>query len=152
MEDKLTGTLAVDLGNTNSVIAFQAEKEIKPVLIEIPDITSSPGILPTIVWFDPESNLTKIGISALKMKNNANSDMFFHFNFKRLIGNPLEKFGEKFLSPNESGEIFFKMLWENIPEKFIVKRLVLTAPIDTYKGYRRWLIGLSKSLLVDEVG
>ena len=151
MEDKLTGTLAVDLGNTNSVIAFQAEKEIKPVLIEIPDITSSPGILPTIVWFDPESNVTKIGIDALRMKNNANSDMFFHFNFKRLIGNPFEKFGKKFLSPNECGEIFFKSLWKNIPKKFIVKRLVLTAPIDTYKGYRQWLIGLSKSLKVDEV-
>ena len=68
-EDNLSGTLAIDLGNTNTVIAFQSEKDINPILIDIPYITSCPGVIPTAVWFDQESNIVKIGVSAIEMKN-----------------------------------------------------------------------------------
>ena len=67
MEEKLSGTLAIDLGNTNTVIAFQDEKDINSVLVEIPNITSSPGVIPTAVWFEEPSKTLKIGISAIKM-------------------------------------------------------------------------------------
>ena len=151
MKNILSGTLAVDLGNTNTVIAFQGEKDMNAVLIEIPHITSKPGVIPTVVWFEETSKITKIGESALKMKNNVNSNLFFHSNFKRLIGNPFEKDNHKVLSPTESGAKFFEVLWKNIPEKYEVKRLVLTAPIDTYKGYREWLLSLCEELTVDEI-
>ena len=85
MEKFLSGTLAIDLGNTNTVVAFQDQKDINPVLVEIPNITSSPGVIPTAVWFDEPSKILKIGFSALKMKDKSNSDLFFHSNFKRLI-------------------------------------------------------------------
>ena len=147
----LVGTLAIDLGNTNTVLAFQGEKDKDLVLIEIPYITSSPGVVPTAVWFKDDSNIIKIGVSALKMKNEINSDLFFYSNFKRLIGNPLEKNQDKCLTPKECGEKFFKVLWENIPPKFDIKRLVLTAPIDTYKGYRQWLINLCEKCPIDEI-
>ena len=39
MEESLSGTLAIDLGNTNTVIAFQDQKELNSVLVEIPKIT-----------------------------------------------------------------------------------------------------------------
>ena len=134
MEENLSGTLAIDLGNTNTVIAFQEQKDINSVLIEIPDITSSPGVIPTAVWFEGPSKKLKIGISALNMRNNSNSDLFFHSNFKRLIGNPIEKINQKnILNPTECGEKFFKFLWASIPQKYKIRRLVLTAPIDTYK-------------------
>ena len=151
MEEKFKGTLAIDLGNTNTVIAFQGEREKDPVLIEIPNITSHPGVIPTAVWFEEEHNITMIGTSALKMKNNPNAGKSFHCNFKRLIGNPFENQNKKFLSPKKSGEKFFKVLWDKIPKKFLIRRLILTAPIDTYKGYRQWLISLCKELNVDEV-
>ena len=32
-----------------------------------------------------------------------------------------------------------------------IKRLVLTAPIDTYKGYREWLVNLCEEISVDEI-
>ena len=38
MEESLSGTLAIDLGNTNTVIAFQDQKDINSVLVEIPNI------------------------------------------------------------------------------------------------------------------
>ena len=152
MEKNLSGTLAIDLGNTNTVIAFQDQKDINSVLIEIPNITSSPGVIPTAVWFEEPSKILKIGISALKMKDNSNSDLFFHSNFKRLIGNPIEKINQKnILSPTECAEKFFKFLWESIPPKFEIKRVVLTAPIDTYKGYREWLVNLCGEISVDEI-
>jgi len=152
MEEKLSGTLAIDLGNTNTVIAFQDQKNINSVLIEIPNITSSPGVIPTAVWFEGTSKVIKIGMSALKMKNKPNSELYFHSNFKRLIGNPIEKINTKnILSPSECGEKFFKLLWANIPKRYAIKRLVLTAPIDTYKGYREWLINLCGEISVDEI-
>jgi len=152
MEENLSGTLAIDLGNTNTVIAFQDQKDINTTLVEIPNITSSPGVIPTAVWFEEPSKITKIGISALKMRDNSNSDLFFHSNFKRLIGNSIEKINQKnILNPNECGEKFFQILWANIPHKYEINRLVLTAPIDTYKGYRKWLINLCERISVDEI-
>ena len=152
MEEIFSGTLAIDLGNTNTVVAFQDQKDINSVLVEIPNITSSPGVIPTAVWFEEPSKILKIGISALDMKDSFNSDLFFHSNFKRLIGNPIEKMNKKnILNPTECGEKFFKFLWANIPQKYEIKRLVLTAPIDTYKGYREWLVNLCSELSVDEI-
>ena len=102
MEENLSGTLAIDLGNTNTVVAFQDQKNINSILVEIPNITSSPGVIPTAVWFEGPSQIPKIGLSALKMRKNSNSDLFFHSNFKRLIGNSIEKINHKnILSPNE---------------------------------------------------
>jgi len=152
MEESLSGTLAIDLGNTNTVVAFQDQKDINSVLVEIPNITSSPGVVPSAVWFEEPSKITKIGISALKMRDNLNSDLFFHSNFKRLIGNSIEKINQKnILNPNECGEKFFQILWANIPHKYQIKRLVLTAPIDTYKGYREWLVNICENISVDEI-
>ena len=152
MEKILSGTLAIDLGNTNTVVAFQDKKDISSVLVEIPNITSSPGVIPTALWFEGPSKILKIGVSALKMKDNYNSELFFHSNFKRLIGNSIEKINHKnILNPSECGEKFFKFLWANIPQKYEINRLVLTAPIDTYKGYREWLVNLCNELSVDEI-
>ncbi len=69
MEKNLSGTLALDLGNTNTVIAFQSEKDKDLILIEIPGITTSPGVIPTAIWFDGDENIACIGLSALKKKN-----------------------------------------------------------------------------------
>jgi len=148
MEDSLSGSLAIDLGNTNTVVAFQDQKDISPVLVEIPNITSSPGVIPSAVWFEESSKIPKIGIRAIKLKDNLNSYLYFHSNFKRLIGNSVEKINQKsILNPNECGEKFFQILWASIPHKYKIKRLVLTAPIDTYKGYREWLVNLCEEHL-----
>ena len=64
MEEILSGTLAIDLGNTNTVVAFQDQKvDINPILVEIPNITSAPGVIPTEVWFEEPSKILKIGKS-----------------------------------------------------------------------------------------
>ncbi len=151
MEKIFSGTLALDLGNTNTVVAFQGEKDKDLILLELPGITTSPGVIPTVLWYESQGNNAKIGESALKKKNLSNSRICFHSNFKRLIGNPIESQTKKILSPRESGEKFFKILWDNIPKELDIQRLVLTAPIDTYKGYRKWLINLCEGLPINEI-
>ena len=152
MTEKIIGTLAIDLGNTNTVLAFQGEKSSKPILLEIPSITKSPGIIPTAIWFEEDKGgKAIIGTKALQMINENNQEAYFYSNFKRLIGNPHEEYNQKYLSPEEAGEKFFKRLWDYIPEIFAIKRLVLTAPIDTYKGYRKWLINICKDLSIKEI-
>ncbi len=152
MDEKIIGTLSIDLGNTNTVIAFQEEKKYaQPILIEIPSINKSPGIIPTVIWYDQEKDVTLIGTQALRKINEIDQEKYYYSNFKRLIGNPFEEFVGKFLSPEEAGEKFLKALWDLIPERILVKRLVLTAPIDTYKGYRKWLISICDFLPINEI-
>ncbi len=151
MAEKIIGTLSIDLGNTNTVLAFQDEKNSQPILLDIPSISKSPGIVPTAIWYEKEINRTLIGTQALEMINAMNQEKYFFSNFKRLIGNPYEKLLNQSLSPEQIGEKFFISLWNYIPENFVVKRLVLTAPIDTYKGYRKWLINICKTLPIKEI-
>ena len=66
MGKDFSGTLALDLGNTNTVIAFQGEKDDNSTLLEMPGITSSPGVIPTVVWYENQEAAAKIGESALK--------------------------------------------------------------------------------------
>ena len=77
MKENFSGTLAIDLGNTNTVIAFQDQKDTHSVLIEIPNITSSPGVVPTALWFEEPSKILKIGISALKMSDSYKSCLLY---------------------------------------------------------------------------
>ena len=151
MNEKLTGTLSIDLGNTNTVLAFQSEKSNNAILIDIPKISKIPGVVPTAIWYEHEKDRTLIGMQALNMIDDINQEKYFYSNFKRLIGNPNENFFERKLSPEESGEKFFKNLWANLPNNLTIKRLILTAPIDTYKGYRKWLIKICDSLNIDEI-
>ena len=149
--ERLSGTLAIDLGNTNTVLAFQNEAKNNAFLLDIPEICKSPGIIPTALWYESEGNNALIGMKAVNISNENNSEKYFYTNFKRLIGNPFEKFENKELSPEKSGQIFFSTLWNHLPSYLQIKRLVLTAPIDTYKGYRKWLIEICSSLIIDEI-
>ena len=44
-----------------------------------------------------------------------------------------------------------RRLWQALPPQVQPARLVLTAPIETYRGYRAWLQEMSRSLPVPEV-
>ena len=151
MLEELRGTLAIDLGNTNTVIAFQEEKSDSPILLEIANLTRSAGIVPTALWHENNTNNSLIGMQAINKLEQTSNDMYFYSNFKRLIGNPFERYSKGELTPEQSGEKFMRILWESIPREFIIKRLVLTAPIDTYKGYRKWLIDICSSFEVKEI-
>ena len=78
MAEKIIGTLSIDLGNTNTVLAFQGEKSSTPILLEMPLITKSPGIVPTAIWFDGiKGEQAIIGKRALEIFSKNNQAEYF---------------------------------------------------------------------------
>ena len=47
--ETILGTLAIDLGNSTTVVAFQGEKDADPILLELPPITRANGEIPSLV-------------------------------------------------------------------------------------------------------
>ncbi len=55
------------------------------------------------------------------------------------------------LTPEQAGSLLITRLWQALPAGVLPTRLVLTAPIEGYRGYRQWLQQLSSQIPVEEV-
>ncbi len=151
---KEIGTLAIDLGNSTTIVAFQSEKDARPKLLHLPPISRSQGEIPSLVWSPGEESSQNLLIGeevrqadlSTEEKANISSD------FKRWIGSPnppLKNISN--LSPEQAGEYLLQEIWGKLPSQLLIKRLVLTAPVETYRAYRRWLYDICLSLPVDEI-
>tara|TARA_B100000700_G_C15035376_1_gene852523 strand:- start:43 stop:1620 length:1578 start_codon:yes stop_codon:yes gene_type:complete len=145
----LEGTLAIDLGNSTTVVAFQGEKELNPRLVDLSQINRAQGEVPSAVW-SPDNNFygCKVGQEALNQIN-ANEDVCL--DFKRWIGSDVPPHFSSKLLPEKAGEFLIHKIWEKIPKNLKIKRLVLTAPVETYRNYREWLYQICNQLSVDEI-
>ncbi len=147
------GTLAIDLGSSTTVVVFQKEKNQPPELLDLPPISRAPGEIPSLIWKSSEKEeCYLIGQEIIDLnlinekKNNLSQD------FKRWIGSTeIEPIYDSKISPEKAGEILIHTIWEKVSEKVNVKRLVLTAPVDTYREYRTWLVNVCNSLDVREI-
>ena len=43
------GTLAIDLGSSNTIVVFQKENGSNPELLDLPPISRSPGEIPSLI-------------------------------------------------------------------------------------------------------
>ena len=148
------GTLAIDLGSSTTVVIFQKENETDPEAINLPPISRSPGEIPSLVW---QSKIVKedylIGQQIIDLNllsedkdNNLSQD------FKRWIGCPeIDPIYTSRIKPERAGELLIHNIWEKVSRKVNIKRLVLTAPVDTYREYRNWLVKVCSSLEVKEI-
>ena len=147
------GTLAVDLGNSTTVVAFQGELEETLTLLDLPPITRREGEIPSLIWYSkkkPDQILIGNQVSTLNLEESDNQNIIS--DFKRWIGAPKEsRIAIPSLTAEEAGELLIKKIWERIPKNFKVKRLVLTAPVETYRAYRKWLLNICDSLQVNEI-
>ena len=50
------GTLAIDLGYTTTVVAFQAERAASPQLLDLPPISRRPGEVPSLIWAEQSND------------------------------------------------------------------------------------------------
>jgi len=67
--------------------------------------------------------------------------------FKRWIGSSRTDWpGSGLLSPEQSGRLLLEQIWQRLPADLNPERLVLTAPIDSYRGYRQWLLEATSGL------
>ena len=148
------GTLAIDLGSSTTVVVFQKENGQAPELLDLHPITRSPGEIPSLIWqSEEEGNDYLVGQQVIDLnliseekENNLSQD------FKRWIGSSaIDKIYNSKIPPEKAGEILIHKIWEKVSQKVKIKRLVLTAPVDTYKEYRSWIVNTCDSLNVKEI-
>ena len=84
-----TGTLAIDLGNSTTVVAFQGELDKTIKLLNLPPITRVKGEIPSLVWSSkdlPNHYLVGNEVSMIENSNQKYSNL--QADFKRWICSP----------------------------------------------------------------
>ena len=149
-----SGTLAIDLGSSTTVAVFQKENGQSPELIDLSPISRSPGEVPSLIWQSIEKEedyLVGQQIIDFKLIDEDKENKLSQ-DFKRWIGCPsIDPIYTSTITPEKAGEILIHSIWEKVSRKVNIKRLVLTAPVDTYREYRNWLIKVCNSLEVKEI-
>jgi molecular chaperone DnaK (HSP70) len=148
----MRGTLAIDLGSTTTVVAWQAVGE-DPTLLQLdPYALSEPPVVPSLLWLpSADSARPLIGRQVLDAGLAGSDSPQLHRDFKRRIGAGGSAPAPVLLQPEQAGNLLLMQLWRALPEALEPERLVLTAPIDTYRGYRQWLVEACRPLPVAEV-
>ncbi len=148
------GTLAIDLGSSTTVVVFQKENGQSPELLDLPPISRSPGEIPSLIWKsskEDEDYLIGQQIIDLNLINEAQENNLSQ-DFKRWIGSPvIDPIYDSKIAPEKAGEILIHNIWRKVSQKVNIKRLVLTAPVDTYREYRTWIVNVCNSLKVKEI-
>ena len=154
IETPLTpGTLAIDLGNSTTVVSFQGEKDSQATLLDLFPISRSPGEVPSLIWYpsEKESNCL-IGQEVIEAGLASSSEENLSSDFKRWIGaTDTQNINKSNITPEKAGELLIQRVWQSLPKDLFVKRLVLTAPVETYKEYRAWLNNVCNDLPIDEI-
>lgn len=153
----MAGTIAIDLGSTTTVVAYQPPGEEPTVLALPPYSLDDPCVVPSLLWLAAaDVNKALLGRQVLDANLAHGDGPQLQRDFKRLIGRPSQPPLEAGacglpLSPEQAGARLLRQLWDALPAGIEPERLVLTAPIDTYAGYRDWLTELAGELGVSEV-
>ncbi|MEB3234647.1 MAG: Hsp70 family protein [Cyanobacteriota bacterium] len=144
----MAGTLAIDLGSTTTVVAYQAPGE-PPRLLPLPPYSlDDPVVVPSLLWLaSADAAKALLGRQVLDAGLAHGDSPQLQRDFKRLIGHPTNQ-GE---AAAAAGARLLRQVWDALPADLAPGRLVMTAPIESYGGYRQWLQSLAESLGIDEV-
>ncbi|WP_216901537.1 Hsp70 family protein [Synechococcus sp. CCY 9618] len=148
----MPGTLAIDLGSTTTVVAWQDSRGPAALLPLPPYSCSDPCVVPSLLWLEsPDAERPLIGRQVLDAALADGDHPGLCRDFKRRIGaeGPAAEGG--WLSAEQAGSLLLAGLWRALPVELMPERLVLTAPIETYRGYRAWLQRASRDLAVPEL-
>ena len=145
----LTGTLAIDLGSTTSVVAFAAAGEVNPRLLDLPPISQQIGEVPSLLWLSEDSPL--IGQQVIEAGRADQDDPHLARDFKRHIGSSDPGNRDESDRAARAGALLLEGIWRHLPPPLRVERLVLTAPVETYRNYRNWLLEACAALPVEEI-
>ena len=146
------GTLAIDLGNTTTVVAFQACDSAHIQLLDLAPISRESGAVPSMLWLeDRESTGALVGRQVIESGLGYRDAPQLHRDFKRLIGQPAPPEWRQRLSPDEAGARLLQEICTRIPKDLTIERLVLTAPVETDAPYRQWLLDACAPLRIPEI-
>ena len=161
----MRGTLAIDLGSSTTVVAWQpaaGPAGLAPQLLALPPYSlSEPPVVPSLLWAGEATGQGALLGRQVLEAGLAHSDApQLHRDFKRRIGadpgaepgaDPERGGPATCLSPEQAGALLLQRLWQALPPELEPQRLVLTAPIDTYRCYRQWLQQACAALPVPEL-
>ncbi|MEB3352819.1 MAG: Hsp70 family protein [Cyanobacteriota bacterium] len=149
------GSVAIDLGSTTTVVAHQPVGGASRLLALPPYSLEEPVVVPSLLWLNhPGESQPLIGRQVLEAGLADGDHPQLHRDFKRRIGaaSPGAPPSTSLpLSPEEAGSLLLRRLWQALAAGLQPERLVLTAPIETYRGYRQWLLEVCGALAVPEV-
>ncbi len=140
-----SGTLAIDLGSTTTVVAFQAEDADRAQLLDLPPISRRSGEVPSLVW-TRAGDAPLVGQQVIESGLADLQDPRLATDFKRAIGSET---GNR--DAENAGEQLLQQIWSHLPEQGRLRRLVLTAPVERYRSYRQWLLQACERLPVEEI-
>ena len=175
----MPGTLAIDLGSSSTVVAWQESSGAPARLLALPPYSlGDPAVVPSLLWLAApgEEARALVGRQVLEADLADGEGPGLCRDFKRRIGavppltrsagstpGPGEQEGNGpaggaaageaagWLSPEAAGALLLRRLWEALPPELSPSRLVLTAPIEAYRGYRLWLRQVCRDLAVPEL-
>ena len=159
------GSLAIDLGSSNTVVAHQPANGGPPRLLRLSDYSArDEPIVPTLLYCPNDCSTPQpsssphpclvghqvIAAGLLEtMHQPAQPPAELYCDFKRSIGaRPRSQQVER---AERGGALFLAHLWQALPWQTPPERLVLTAPVDAFAGYRRWLLDHGGQLPVPEI-
>ena len=159
------GSLAIDLGSSNTVVAHQPAAGGSPRLLHVPACSHrDEPIVPTLLYCandcatdqpDAPGQTCLVGCQVLAagLLETTNPPLKppaeLYCQFKRSIGaRPRSHQVER---AERGGALFLEHLWRALPWQTPPERLVLTAPVDAFAGYRRWLLDQGSRLPVPEL-
>jgi Molecular chaperone len=146
------GTLAIDLGSTTTVVAFQACNDARIKLIDLAPISRKEGEVPSMLWLDDRDSPSVLaGRQVLESGLGDRNVPQLHRDFKRWIGLPVPSPWRQLLSPDQAGARLLQEIWKRIPRDLTIDRLVLTAPVEAGSAYRQWLLEACESLQIPEI-
>lgn len=159
------GSLAIDLGSSNTVVAHQPVTGGPPRLLRLPAYSHGDDepIIPTLLYCANDCTTTHLNTSRqpclvgrqvveaglLETMGQPQTPGTLYCQFKRSIG--ARPRCEQVEQAERGGTLFLEHLWRALPCQTPPERLVLTAPVDAFAGYRRWLLDQGGRLPVPEL-
>ena len=147
----MAGTLAIDLGSSTTVVAWQDGAGPARLLDLPPYSCDSPSVVPTLLWLAGGERPPLIGRQVLEAGLAERPEPQLCRDFKRRIGADPANPAAADPQAERAGGLLLRALWQALPVAIEPHRLVLTAPIDSYRGYRRWLLEVCRELPVAEL-
>ena len=137
------GTLAIDLGSSSTLVGWQAAPGLPGEVLALAPLSRSTtdASIPSLVSPSGSSRWL-LGQQVIE----AGSEAECLRDFKALLGhsNAPE-------TAEQAANALLQGIWERLPQAIEPQRLVLTAPVQGFSGYRRWLQQWAESLAIDEV-
>jgi molecular chaperone DnaK (HSP70) len=154
----MPGSLAIDLGSSTTVVAWHDGTAAPPRLLALPPYSlGDPAVVPSLIWLAAADGQERalLGRQVLESDLADGEGPGLCRDFKRRIGAPAaagtDGAAGTWLSPEAAGSLLLRRLWQALPPEVRPERLVLTAPVEAYRGYRQWLREVCRDLEVAEL-